>query len=108
MSAISGHVERVWADDITPALQRYIAIPNVSVSYDADWEAHGYMDEAVQLVREWCAARPIKGITVDVHRIPGRTPLILVEVPASDPARSRPNGAAVRTPRQAAGDDRMA
>ncbi len=89
-------------------MQRYITIPNVSVSYDADWEAHGYMDEAVQLVREWCAARPIKGITVDVHRIPGRTPLILVEVPASDPALYRPNGAAVRTPRQAAGDDRMA
>ena len=42
MSAISGYVERVWAEDITPALQRYITIPNVSVSYDADWEAHGY------------------------------------------------------------------
>ena len=85
MSAISEHIERVWTDDITPALQRYIAIPNVSVSYDADWETHGYMEEAVQLVREWCAARPIKGITVDVHRIPGRTPLILAEVPASRP-----------------------
>ena len=73
----------VWDDDIMPALQRYIAIPNVSVAYDADWEAHGHMDEAVQLVREWCAARPIDGLTVDVHRIPGRTPLILAEVPAS-------------------------
>ena len=44
------------------------------------------MEEAVQLVREWCAARPIDGLTVDVHRIPGRTPLIVAEVPASDPA----------------------
>jgi acetylornithine deacetylase/succinyl-diaminopimelate desuccinylase-like protein len=83
---ISEHVERVWADDITPALQRYITIPNVSVAYDADWEVHGHMDEAVQLVREWCAARPIDGLTVDVHRIPGHTPLILAEVPASTPA----------------------
>ena len=44
------------------------------------------MEEAVQLVREWCAARPIDGLTVDVHRIPGRTPLIVAEVPASNPA----------------------
>ena len=61
MSAISEHVERVWTDDITPALQRYIMIPNVSAAYDSDWDAHGYMEEAVQLVREWCAARPIPG-----------------------------------------------
>jgi acetylornithine deacetylase/succinyl-diaminopimelate desuccinylase-like protein len=83
---IREYVERLWADDITPALQRYISIPNVSVSYDAEWETHGYMEEAVQLVREWCAARPIEGLTVDVHRIAGRTPLILAEVPASNPA----------------------
>jgi len=86
VTAISEHVERVWADDITPTLQRYITVPNVSVAYDAEWEANGYMDEAVQLVREWCAARPIEGLTVDVHHIPGRTPLILAEVPASRPA----------------------
>jgi acetylornithine deacetylase/succinyl-diaminopimelate desuccinylase-like protein len=58
----------------------------VSVAYDAEWEAHGYMDEAVQLVREWCAARPIEGLTVDVHRLPGRTPLVLAEVPANTPS----------------------
>ncbi len=86
MSAISEHVERVWTDDITPALQRYITIPNVSAAYDSDWEAHGYMEEAVQLVREWCAARPIDGLTVDVHRIAGRSPLIVAEVPASTSA----------------------
>ena len=86
MTTISEHVEQLWADDITPALQRYIEIPNVSASYDAEWEAHGYMDEAVQLVRQWCAARPIDGLTVDVYRIPGRTPLIVAEVPASGPA----------------------
>ena len=108
MTAISEHVEQLWADDITPALQRYIEIPNVSASYDAEWEAHGYMDEAVQLVRQWCAARPIDGLTVDVHRIPGRTPLIVAEVPASEPGARRPHGVALRAPRQAAGDDRVA
>jgi acetylornithine deacetylase/succinyl-diaminopimelate desuccinylase-like protein len=86
MTSLATHIERVWADDIIPALEEYIAIPNVSVAYDADWADHGYMDEAVRLIREWCAARPIDGLTVDVHRLPGRTPLIIAEVPASKPA----------------------
>jgi acetylornithine deacetylase/succinyl-diaminopimelate desuccinylase-like protein len=85
MTAIGDQLERTWTDDIVPALQRYLTIPNVSVAYDADWAEHGYMDEAVQLIREWCAARQIEGLTVDVHRLPGRTPLILAEVPASKP-----------------------
>ena len=44
------------------------------------------MEEATALIRDWCAARPIEGLTVDVHRLPGLTPLIVCEVPASDPA----------------------
>ena len=44
------------------------------------------MEEAVVMIRDWCAARPITGLTVDVHRLPGLTPLIVCEVPASDPA----------------------
>jgi acetylornithine deacetylase/succinyl-diaminopimelate desuccinylase-like protein len=82
---VSAHLEKVWADDIVPALRDYITIPNVSVAFDADWAEHGHMDEAVRLVREWCAARQIEGLAVDVHRLPGRTPLIIAEVPASTP-----------------------
>jgi acetylornithine deacetylase/succinyl-diaminopimelate desuccinylase-like protein len=60
------HVESVWADDILEALQRFIAIPNVSPAYDPDWVANGYMAEAVTLVSEWCGSRPIAGLTVEV------------------------------------------
>jgi acetylornithine deacetylase/succinyl-diaminopimelate desuccinylase-like protein len=80
-----GQIEQVWDDDIVPALIEYIAIPNVSEAYDAEWEAHGFMEEAVQLVRGWIAARPIDGLSVDVQRIPGRSPLIVAEVPATTP-----------------------
>jgi acetylornithine deacetylase/succinyl-diaminopimelate desuccinylase-like protein len=83
---IGSFVERAWATDIVPELERYITIPNVSAAYDAEWDANGHMEAAVQLVRGWCAARSIPGLDVDVQRIPGRTPLIVVEVPATDPA----------------------
>ena len=86
MSSVNGtiheHVDKVWADDILPSLHDYIRIPCVSVLYDPDWKAHGYLDQAVALIRDWCAARSIAGLTVEVLELAGRTPLILCEVPA--------------------------
>ncbi len=76
----SEHVDRIW-DGLVPVLHDYIAIPNVSEAFDADWQEHGYMQQAVDLIRGWCAARSIEGITVEVHEITGRTPVILIEVP---------------------------
>ncbi len=39
------------------------------------------MQRAVDLIEGWCRSRPIPGLTVEVHQLPGRTPLIVVEVP---------------------------
>jgi len=75
------HAVRTWDDDIVPVLHDYIAIPNVSVAFDADWAAHGHMDAAVDLIAGWCRARALPGATVEVHRLPGRTPMVLVEIP---------------------------
>jgi acetylornithine deacetylase/succinyl-diaminopimelate desuccinylase-like protein len=83
---LATRLEEAWAKDAVPALQDYITIPNVSMAYDPDWEAHGHMEAAVVLVRDWCAARPIAGLSVEVQRLPGRSPLIVCEVAASDPA----------------------
>src|SRR5687767_14083377 len=45
------------------------------------------MDKAVALIERWCARRPIAGLTVEVLRLPGRTPLIYMEIPASAASR---------------------
>jgi acetylornithine deacetylase/succinyl-diaminopimelate desuccinylase-like protein len=76
------HIDAVWLAHIVPALQRYITIPNVSPAFDADWEANGHMAKAVELISEWCRPRPIAGMTVDVQELPGRTPLVVCDVPA--------------------------
>lgn len=75
-------IDAIWTRDIEPALFEYIRIPNVSEAFDAKWHEHGHMHRAVELVRDWCAARPIAGLSVTVHELPERTPLIVVEVPA--------------------------
>jgi acetylornithine deacetylase/succinyl-diaminopimelate desuccinylase-like protein len=74
-------VDALWADSILPQLIDYIRIPNESPLFDPEWQAHGYMDEAVALAETWCRAQPLAGMRVEVMRLPGRTPLLLVEVP---------------------------
>ena len=75
------HFDAAW-DTIVPALEEYITIPNVSVSFDPDWAAHGHMHRAIELIRDWCASRAIEGATIEVQELDGRTPLIVVEIPA--------------------------
>ncbi|MFZ4810650.1 MAG: M20/M25/M40 family metallo-hydrolase [Ilumatobacteraceae bacterium] len=80
--SIAEHVDRVWDDEILPVLHDYIAIPNVSVAFDPQWDEHGHMRRAVTLVSEWCAARAVAGLTLDVHELADRTPLIVIDIPA--------------------------
>ena len=63
-------------------LHDYIRIPCVSLAFDPDWKAHGYLDQAVEMIRAWIAERTIAGLTVEVHELPGRSPLIVAEIPA--------------------------
>ena len=41
------YIESYWQDSILPSLSEYIRIPNKSPMFDPEWQAHGYMDEAV-------------------------------------------------------------
>lgn len=79
---VASHVAEVWAREIVGPLEEYIRIPNVSVAYDESWEQAGHMDRAVNLVVTWCRQRRIQGMTLDVQRIAGRTPVIVIEIPA--------------------------
>jgi len=75
--------ERRWEEDILPTLTRYIEIPAKSPAFDPEWAAHGHIDRAVALIEDWSRRRPIEGLTVETVRLPGRTPLILLEVPGT-------------------------
>src|SRR5258708_12535280 len=76
-------VDRMWGDEIGPTLVEYIRIPNKSAAFDPDWVAHGYMDDAVALFERWARGKlaGLPGAMLEVVRLPGRTPLILIEVP---------------------------
>jgi acetylornithine deacetylase/succinyl-diaminopimelate desuccinylase-like protein len=78
------HVSHRWRADVLPLLVEYARIPSVSPAYDPNWKAAGRLDEAAELMAAWARARPLEGATVDIVRIAGLTPTVVVEVPATD------------------------
>ncbi len=78
-------IGELWDDEIVPKLAEYIRIPNKSPMFDAQWAAHGYMDAAVDLMAGWARQKLslLPGATLEVVRLPDRTPLIFIEIPAS-------------------------
>ncbi len=80
---LSRFVSGLWDDEIVPQLVEYIRIPNKSPMFDKDWVAHGYMDQAVELMSGWARGKlaAFPGATLEVVRLEGRTPLIYIEVP---------------------------
>jgi acetylornithine deacetylase/succinyl-diaminopimelate desuccinylase-like protein len=76
-------VQKIWEDDILPALTEYIRIPAKSPMYDARWAEHGHIERAVILITDWARERKIEGLTIEVVRLAGRTPVILMEVPGT-------------------------
>ncbi len=83
--ATTARIDRFWDDEIVPTLIDYIRIPNKSPAFDPDWEANGHMEAVLQLALRWIEAHPLPGAEVTVGRLPGRTPLILIEIPGDLP-----------------------
>ena len=42
--------DRIWEEEIIPALFEYIRIPNKSQAFDPRWHEHGHMERAVALI----------------------------------------------------------
>jgi acetylornithine deacetylase/succinyl-diaminopimelate desuccinylase-like protein len=74
-------VNDMWDSSIIPELCDYIRLPNKSPHFDPDWEKHGHMEQAVLQLEAWCKTQPVKGMSVEIVRIEGRTPVLFAEIP---------------------------
>src|SRR5229473_3559821 len=79
-------VEHTWTNSIIPTLNAYLTIPNQSPAYDTNWQGNGYMDQAVELIVKWIQAQEVPGLTLEVIRLVGRTPLLFIEIPGDSAA----------------------
>jgi acetylornithine deacetylase/succinyl-diaminopimelate desuccinylase-like protein len=85
LKRLSAHIGATWDRSIVERLVAFVRIPNKSPMFDPQWEAHGHMEAAVQLLAEWCRAQPLPGMRVEIRRLPGRTPLLLADIPGELP-----------------------
>lgn len=78
-------IDIAWDRAILPTLTEYIAIPCLSPAFDPDWAASGHMDRALALLADWARDRlaGVSGAIIETQRLPGRTPVLLIDVPGN-------------------------
>ncbi len=77
---------RAWDEDIVRQLTDYIRIPAKSPMFDSDWASHGYLDTVMRNAAAWVEAQKVPGLTLEVVRLEGRTPVLFFEVAATRPS----------------------
>ena len=76
-------IDAQWDGDIVKQLSDYIAIPAKSPGFDADWAAHGYIDSVMRNAATWVEAQKVEGLTLEIIKLDGRTPVFFFEIPAT-------------------------
>ena len=76
-------VTQSWDASILKELTSYIEIPAKSPSFDSNWEANGYLDTVLRQTAEWIEAQKVAGLTLEILRLPGRTPVLFFDIPAT-------------------------
>ncbi len=75
--------EETFCASALPTLEAYAAIPCLSPSFDAEWQANGHLDRATELFASWARSLSLRGATVSTRRLESRTPMLVVDVPAT-------------------------
>ncbi|MDR6213660.1 M20 family metallopeptidase [Paracidovorax wautersii] len=83
------HLSRQWDDDIVRQLTDYIAIPAKSPGFAPDWEQLGFLDTVLRNAAQWVEAQKVAGLTLEIVRLPGRTPVLFFEVAGTQPQSSQ-------------------
>ena len=83
--ALNQFAADIWREEITPELVDYIRIPAKSPAFVPDWAGAGHIDRAVEHMARWARTKlaDLPGSTLEVVRLTGRTPVIVIEVPGT-------------------------
>jgi acetylornithine deacetylase/succinyl-diaminopimelate desuccinylase-like protein len=76
--------------ELLPSLMDLVRIPALSPAFDARWRDSGRLDAAIAHMSGWIARRGLPGASITVEQLDGRTPLLLVDVPATPGAENVP------------------
>jgi acetylornithine deacetylase/succinyl-diaminopimelate desuccinylase-like protein len=76
-------VTQAWDEDLVSQLSDYIEIPAKSPAFDADWAKSGYLDTVIERTARWIESQKVAGLTLEILRLPGRTPVLFFDVAAT-------------------------
>ena len=88
-AAVLHRVSEQWDRDIVGQLTDYIRIPAKSPGFDPEWVRHGYIETVVRNAAAWVEAQRVEGLTLEIVRLPGRTPVLFFEIAATRAASSQ-------------------
>jgi acetylornithine deacetylase/succinyl-diaminopimelate desuccinylase-like protein len=74
---------KMWDAEIVPQLVEYVRVPAKSPHFDPRWEANGHIEAVIRMAEQWCRARPVAGMKLEIARLPNRTPLLFFEIPGA-------------------------
>jgi len=78
-------VSRAWDDDLIGQISDYIEIPAKSPAFDPNWAKTGYLETVTQRAADWILAQKVAGLTLEIVRLPGRTPVLFFDVASTRP-----------------------
>lgn len=78
---LQNEINGFWDNEILPTITEYIRIPNKSPAFDPSWETNGYMDDVVDLVKDWIEGHQPENSSLHIFKENGRTPLLILDVP---------------------------
>ncbi|NNN07594.1 MAG: M20/M25/M40 family metallo-hydrolase [Acidimicrobiaceae bacterium] len=67
-----------------PTLSTYATIECLSPAFDEHWRERGHIDQAIELLAQWARLRVFAQFDVDIVRLEGRTPVLVVTVEATN------------------------
>ncbi|WP_313079151.1 M20 family metallopeptidase [Pulveribacter sp.] len=82
-------VSRTWDESIVRELTDYIRIPAKSPGFAPDWQEQGHLETVLRNAATWIEAQKVAGLTLEIVRLPGRTPVLVFEVAATRAAGSQ-------------------
>ena len=77
-------IENEFTNNVLPSLMKYIEIPNLSKSFDSNWETNGLLEKAANFLINWVKEQNVKGLSIELLKDEGKSPLIFIEIEGTE------------------------
>lgn len=80
---VEDYVNKEFDANEKQALIKFVQIPNLSRSFDPEWETNGLLLKAAHFLKDWVESQKIHGLKSELFTEQGHTPLLLFTIPGS-------------------------